>query len=59
MLYPGNKKRVTSPIVFTYTKVDLFFSFFLLFSNFLLIGYFELKTIIDERIHSNGRMRKP
>ena len=36
ILYSGNKKRVTSPTVFTYTKVDLFFSFFLLFSNFLL-----------------------
>ena len=36
MLHPGNKKRVKSPVVFTYTKVDLLFSFFLLFSNFLL-----------------------
>ena len=36
MLYPRNKKRVTSSVVFTYTKVDLFFYFFLLFSNFLL-----------------------
>ena len=23
MLYSGNKKKVTSPVVFTYTKVDL------------------------------------
>ena len=36
MLHSGIRKRVTSPVVFTYTKVDLFFSFFLMFSNFLL-----------------------
>ena len=28
-------------------------------NGILLIGYFELKTIINVRIHSNGRMVSP